>query len=106
MTSQIPFVPPAEKPEAPVVETKTPAEEEAEETSRFQAAKTKALADQHIQELQTKADSATGDEAKAATRHYYKALYEKMRDIDPALKDRIDQTEEATLKRVEQENTQ
>jgi TRAP-type C4-dicarboxylate transport system substrate-binding protein len=106
MTSQIPFVPPAEKPEAPLVETKTPAEEEAEESSHFQAAKTKALEDQRIQELQSKADSATGDDAKAAMRRYYRALYDKMRDIDPALKDRIDRTEEATLRRVEQENTQ
>jgi hypothetical protein len=108
MTSQIPFVPPAEKekPEAPLVETKTPAEEEAEETSHLQAAKTKALQDQHIQELQSNADAATGDEAKVATRRYYRALYEKMRQIDPSLKDRIDRTEEATLRRVEQENTQ
>ncbi len=106
MNSQVPFVPPAEKPEEPVVETKTPAEEEAEETSHFVAAKAKALADERVQDLQSKADSATGDEAKAATRRYYRALYEKMREIDPTLKDRIDRTEEATLRRVEQENTQ
>ncbi len=108
MTSQIPFVAPEEKekPEAPLVETKTPAEEEAEETSHLQAAKAKALQDQRIQDLQSKADATTGDEAKTATRRYYRALYEKMRQIDPSLKDRIDRTEEATLRRVEQENTQ
>ncbi len=108
MTSQVPFVPPPtpEKTEEPVVETKTPAEEEAEETSRFQAAKVKALEDQRIEDLQSKADAATGDEAKAAMRRYYRALYEKMREIDPTVKDRIDRTEEATLRRVEQENTQ
>ena len=88
-----------------MVETKTPAEEEAEETSHFQAAKTKALEDKRIQELQAKADAATGDEAKTAMKRYYRALYDKMRDIDPTLKDRIDRTEDATLRRVEQENT-
>jgi hypothetical protein len=61
MTSQVPFVPPAgEQPVAPVVETKSPVEEEAEETSRFQAAKAKALEDKHVQDLQALADSATG----------------------------------------------
>jgi hypothetical protein len=112
MTEQVPFVPPPEKTEAPettqtpVVETKTPAEEEAEESSRFQAAKTKALADPHIVDLQSQADSATGDDAVTAGKHYYRALYEKMREIDPSIKDRIDRTEAATLRRVEQENTQ
>ncbi len=61
MTSQVPFVPPPA--DQPVVETKTPMEEEAEESSRFQAAKTKALQDKHVQDLQATADSATGDDA-------------------------------------------
>jgi hypothetical protein len=105
MNSQVPFVPTTpEKQEEPTVETKSPAEEEAEETSRFQAAKIKALADPALEDLQSKADSATGDEGKAATRKYYKALYGKMRDIDPGIKERIDRTEAATLKRVESEN--
>jgi hypothetical protein len=106
LTTQIPFVPSTEKPQAPLVETKTPAEEEEEESSRFQAAKTKAMQDPHLQELQSKADSAIGDEARVATRRYYKALYSKMRAIDPSLSDRIDRTEEATMRRVEQLNTQ
>jgi hypothetical protein len=106
MTTQIPFVPSTEKPQAPVVETKTPEEEEAEETSRFQAAKAKAMEDPHLQGLQAKADSAVGDEARVATRRYYKALYQKMRKIEPSLTDRIDRTEDASMRRVEQENTQ
>ena len=106
MTSQVPFVPPIEKPVAPTVETKTPAEEEAETSAHFQAAKTKALQDPHIQDLQNAADSATGDDAKAAMRRYYKALYEKMRDIDPSISDRIDRTEAATMRRVESETPQ
>jgi hypothetical protein len=107
MTSQVPFVPGGpEQPVAPLVETKSPAEEEAEETAHFQTAKTKALQDGHVQELQAKADSAIGDEAKTASRRYYKALYEKMREIDPSLKDRIDRTQAAALRRLEQESQQ
>jgi type VI secretion system secreted protein VgrG len=112
LSEQVPFVPPAEKPEttessqAPMVETRTPEEEEADESSHFQAAKSKAMADPHILDLQSKADSATGDDAIAASKRYYRALYEKMRDLDPGIKDRIDRTEAATLRRVEQENTQ
>ena len=67
------------------------------------AAKARALADPHIQDLQSAMDGATGDDAKAASRRYYKALYEKMREIDPSVKDRIDRTEAATMRRVEQE---
>jgi hypothetical protein len=105
MTSQVPFVPPAAIQEStPVVETKSPVEEEAEETARFQAAKTKALGDKHVQDLQAKADSAIGDDAKPAERRYYRELYARMREIDPSLKDRIDRTEAATMRRVEQEN--
>jgi len=106
MTSQVPFVPPTEAQEAPVVETKSPAEQEAEESSRFQAAKAKALEDQHVMDLQAKADESTGDDARAASRRYYRALYDRMREIDPSLNDRIDRTEAATLRRVEEENTQ
>jgi hypothetical protein len=108
MTSQVPFVPPpgADQSQGPVVETKSPAEEDAEESTRLKAAKVKAMQDPDLQDLQAKADSATGDDATAATRRYYKALYEKMREIDPALKDRIDRTEAATLRRVEGDGLQ
>jgi hypothetical protein len=111
MTSQVPFVPTGpgdtgDQQTAPVVETKSPVEIEAEETAHFQAAKKKALEDQHVQELQAKADSAMGDEAKAASKRYYKALYDKMREVDPSVKDRIDRTEAATLKRVDAEATE
>ena len=106
MNSQVPFVPAADKTAAPVVETKSPLEVEAEETSHVQAAKAKALQDKHVQELQAAADSATGDQVKTTSRRYYKALFEKMREIDPSVKDRIDRTEAATLRRLEQQNPQ
>jgi len=105
MTTQVPFVPgPNEQqPTAPTVQTKSPVEAEAEETTHFLAAKAKALQDEHVKELQAKADEASGDNAKTASRRYYKALYGKMREIDPSLNDRIDRTEAAALRRVERE---
>jgi len=104
MTSQVPFVPTEEKSAGAPAETKSPLEQEAAEASQFQAAKAKALADKRVQELQAAADSATGDDAKTASRRYYKALFSKMREIDPSVTDRINRTEAATLRRVEQEN--
>ena len=106
MTSQVPFVPTEEKSAGPVAESRSPLEVEATEASHFQAAKAKALADKRVQELQAAADTATGDEAKTASRRYYKALFSKMREIDPTVTDRINRTEAAALRRVEQENPQ
>ena len=108
MTSTIPFVPPPapEKPVAPVVEIKTPQEEEAEITNHFEAAKTQALQDQQVLKLQRDADAASGSNAKAVIRKYYHALYDKMREIDPGIKDRIDRTEAATMRRVDSETPQ
>jgi hypothetical protein len=105
MSSQVPFVP-APTPSEPVVETKSPAEIEADEESHFQAAKAKAMQDADILDLQSKADSATGDDLQPAEKRYYRALYDKMRDIDPSIKDRIDRTEAATMRRVEAEGSQ
>jgi hypothetical protein len=36
-------------------------------------------------------------------RRYYKALYGKMLELEPTLKDRIDRAEAASLRRVESE---
>ena len=104
MTTQVPFVPAGDKSAASAAETKSPIEQEAEETNHFQLAKAKALEDKHVQDLQAAADSATGDDVKTASRRYYKALFGKMREIDPSLTDRIDRTQAAALRRVEQEN--
>ncbi|MGA3170648.1 MAG: hypothetical protein ABSE62_06510 [Chthoniobacteraceae bacterium] len=95
-----------QQPIAPIVETKSPLEEEAEVTALFQAAKAKAIEDAHVQDLQAKADSATGDDSKPALHRYYRALYDKMREIDPGIKDRIDRTEAATMRRVDAEADQ
>ncbi len=102
LSEQVPFVP-SGAPDQPVVETKSPVEQEADETRRFQAAKAKAMLDTHVQDLQAKADAASGDDVKPASVRYYKALYSKMREIDPSVADRIKRTEAATMRRLNQE---
>jgi len=115
MTNTVPFVeppasesnstpPPAPAEEQPAIETKSPLEEDAEESSKFRDAKAKAVDDQAVKDLEDKADSATGDDAKGAMKAYYKALYDKMREIDPSIKDRIDRTEAASMRRVDAES--
>jgi len=50
-------------------------------------------------ELRAKADAAKTDEASSkALRVYFRALYEKMREISPALEERINLTETAALR--------
>jgi len=69
---------------------------------RYREARTKALADAKVLELQQKMDNATDDDAhRRASREYYKSLFDTMRKIDPSIKERVDRTEAATLKRVE-----
>ena len=97
----MPFVPGPSERVHPPASTKSPVATAAEQTQRFQEVKTKALADKKVQELQAKADNATGDEARPALRQYYKALYARMREIDPSLHERIQRTEAASLRRAD-----
>lgn len=101
ITSQVPFVPGPSERVHPPASTKSPVATAAEQTQRFQEVKTKALADKKVQELQEKADNATGDESRPALRQYYKALYSRMREIDPTLRERIQRTEAASLRRAD-----
>ena len=97
---------PAPQAQVPTVETISPVQEEADETAHFEGAKAKALQDPHIQALQAKVDAASADELRSASRRYYRALFSKMRDIDPSITDRIDRAEAATLRRVQQDASQ
>lgn len=73
-----------------------------DETARFEQARTKALADKQVKQLQDKADNAVKDEdQRKASKEYYKALYSRMRKIDPSLKESIDRTEAVTMKRLD-----
>ena len=94
MSEPAPFVPPERAPEPRQIGG-------ASSNGHYQEIKTKALEDKSVQELQSKADNAPeGEEQRKASRDYYKTLFNKMRKLDPGLKDRIDRTEAATLRRI------
>ena len=74
---------------------------EAAEKWKYDQAKATALEDAEVQELKQKADAAGNEEeVRKALRAYNKALFQKMRRIDPTLKDRIDRMETGVLKRL------
>jgi hypothetical protein len=71
------------------------------EQAKFDAAKAKALEDSEIQELKQKSDAALDEtEGPKAMRAYNKALFRKMRSIDPSIKERIDATEAAIMRKL------
>jgi len=77
------------------------ADEEAKEKQRFEMAKSKANEDPQIKSLKAKADEATTEEeSKAALRTYNKALFEKVKKIDPSVSEWADRLEAAILKRL------
>ena len=103
MSEPIPFVPnPSETPVSASVDL-NPVQQDADETKKLRAAKEKALLDPHVKELQDKLDSAPDNEAAATSRRYHKALYAKMREIDPSIKDRIDHDEAAFMKLLDKQ---
>ncbi len=68
---------------------------------KYDAAKAKAMEDPEIQALKQKADEAVTDaEASKAQKAYNKALFAKMRKLDPLIKERIDRMEAAMMKRL------
>jgi len=70
--------------------------------ARYRAVKNQALEDKSIVALQDKADSARDEDSqRSLTKAYYRALFDKMRDLDPTLKARIDRIEAATMKRLQ-----
>lgn len=99
MNEPAPFVPAP----APAPEEKTEPKQIGGDQSRahFQETKARALEDKTVRDLQEKADNAAeGDAQRKATREYYETLYNKMRKLDPALKNQIDRTESATMRRL------
>jgi hypothetical protein len=71
------------------------------EDERFAHARKVAGEDPKILELREKADLAKSEEAGAkAMRAYLRALYGKMRTLEPGLEERINLTEAAALKAV------
>jgi hypothetical protein len=73
------------------------------EDERFTAARKAASEDPKVAELRAKTDAAKTDEAaNRAMRAYLKALYSKMKTLEPSLEERIDMTEAAALRAVPQ----
>ena len=59
------------------------------------------MEDPHVKSLKAAADDATTDEAsRKALRAYNQALFDKMRQLDGSLRERIDRMEAAILKRL------
>ena len=77
------------------------ADPETKEKFQLELAKSKALGDPEIISLKAKADNATTDEeSRKALRIYNKALFDKIRKIDPSVSERADRLEELILKRL------
>jgi hypothetical protein len=73
------------------------------EDERFTAARKAAYEDAKVAELRGKADAAKNEEAaNKAMRSYLRALYGKMRSLEPSLEERINMTEAAALRAIPQ----
>jgi hypothetical protein len=71
------------------------------EKKRYDQAKAKATEMPEILALKEKADNASSEEeSRRALRNFNKALFAKMRQLDPSIKDRADRIEAAILKRL------
>ena len=70
---------------------------EGQKEAHFRDVQARAMEDRSVHAWKQKAhDATTSEEQQAAMREYRKALYEKMRKIDPALKDDVDKAEGGT----------
>jgi len=73
------------------------------EDERFTAARKAAYEDTRVADLRAKVDASKNDEsANKAMRSYLKALYGRMRSIEPSLEERINMTEAAALRAIPQ----
>ena len=69
--------------------------------TKFKTAKTKALEDAHIKDLKGKADSEVNEaEAHKALVNYNRALFQKIREIDPSVSDYAGKVEQSMTKRI------
>jgi hypothetical protein len=71
------------------------------EKARYDYARARAVEDEHVRDLKAKADNATSEEeGRKGLRAYNRALFDKMRKLEPAISDRIERMETAVLKRL------
>ena len=77
------------------------ADAEVVEKQKYDQAKSKAVADPKLQELRGKADLAPSEEeSRKALRVYNKAMFKRMKEIDPSISDHVDRMEAAVMKRL------
>ena len=76
-----------------------------DDLTKFRNAKSKALEDAHIKELKSKADSEVNEaEAHKALVNYNRALFQKIREVDPSVSDYAGKVEQSMTKRIGSEN--
>jgi outer membrane biosynthesis protein TonB len=76
-----------------------------DDVTRFRNAKSKALEDAHIKDLKSKADGEVNEaEAHKALMNYNKALFQKIREVDPSVSDYSGKVEQSMTKRIGSEN--
>jgi hypothetical protein len=81
-----------------------PAPAEGDDKAKYTAAREKADEDAAVKELKGKADNAlTEAEAHTTSVAYNKAVYKKIREIDPSLDAYVDKLEEVMMKRLNSE---
>jgi hypothetical protein len=74
---------------------------ELDDVAKFKVVKTKAMEDPELKELKAKADSAIDeDEGRKATESYNRALFRKVRALEPSLDGYVDKVEESMQKRL------
>lgn len=75
-----------------------------DDATKYKNARKVALEDEQIQELKSKADSALDeDEAHRASIAYNRALFRKIRQVEPSIDGYVDQLESAMMKRLNSE---
>lgn len=101
MTNDTPFV------QAPAASTPKPVsveDQDAKDKARFHELRAQALQDPAIKALRDKADTTTGDAGKEAEKAYDKALFDKVKQLDPSVSDYVDRVEKFTLDRLNGKN--
>jgi hypothetical protein len=72
-----------------------------DDPTKFKAAKAKAAEDPAIMDLKSKADSEVNEaEASKALAAYNRALFRKIREIDPSVSDYADKVEQSMTRRI------
>ena len=73
----------------------------ADDATKFKAAKARAQEDAHLKDLKSKADGEVNEaEAHKALVAYNRALFQKIREIDPSVSDYAGKVEQSMTKRI------